>query len=351
MATPLLWVDLDTLDSNITYLAGYFRTAGVRWRPHVKGIRVPAIAHQAVAAGAIGVTCATVAEAETMVGAGIGDVLIANQVVGAEKVTRLVRLCCQADMKVAVDDAANVAILGEAAAAAGVLLGVVVEVDVGQQRAGVKPGQAAVELARCVRNTPGLRFCGLMGWEGHTRAIADVGERHRAIALAMDQLTATADRCRGAGLPVAIVSAGGSGTYDVTAFHPGITEIEAGGAIFCDIMYQKLGVQTRPCLFVRSTVVSRPEPNRIVCDAGFKTLPTWRETPVPLGLAGVEAMHISAEHGVLALKGPNTAIRTGDTLDFVVGYGDATVFLHDHLYGVRAGSVETAWTIQGRDRI
>jgi D-serine deaminase-like pyridoxal phosphate-dependent protein len=349
--TPFLWVDLDTLESNIAHLANYFRTAGVQWRPHVKGIRVPAIAHKAIAAGAIGVTCATVAEAETMVDAGIHDLLIANQVVGQHKIARLVSLCCQADVKVAVDDAANVAALGQAAVAKGVELGIVVEVDVGQQRAGVAPGQAAVELSRRVQHTPGLRFCGLMGWEGHTRAITDVQERHRAIAQAMDRLTTTAALCREAGLPVSIVSGGGSGTYDVTAFHPGITEIQAGGAIFCDVMYQKLGVQTQPCLFVRGTVTSRPAPDRIVCDAGFKTLPTWRETPIPLGLSRVKSIHMSAEHGVVALEVPDSEVKAGDALDFIVGYGDATIFLHDRLYGVRGGTVEAVWMIQGRDKM
>jgi D-serine deaminase-like pyridoxal phosphate-dependent protein len=190
-----------------------------------------------------------------------------------------------------------------------------------------------------------------MGWEGHTRAIKDVSERQQAIAQAMDQLTATAALCRAAGLPVSIVSGGGSGTYDVTAFHPGITEIQAGGAIFCDVMYQKLGVETQPCLFVRSTVTSRPAPERIVCDAGFKTLPTWRETPMPLGLSRVASIHISAEHCVVTLEGPDCEVKAGDALDFIVGYGDATVFLHDTLYGVRSGTVEAAWRIQGRDRI
>ena len=246
--TPYLWVDLDILDSNITYLASYFSRAGVLWRPHVKGIRVPAIAHQAIAAGAIGVTCATVAEGETMVDAGIHDVLVANQVVGRHKIARLVGLCRHADVKVAVDDAANIAALGQAATGKGVELGVVVEVDVGQHRAGVAPGQAVVELSRIVHHTPGLRFCGLMGWEGHTRAITDADQRHQAIAQAIARLTESAALCREAGLPVSIVSGGGSGTYDVTAplglrppgrtaFHPGITEIEAGGAIFCDVMY------------------------------------------------------------------------------------------------------------------
>jgi D-serine deaminase-like pyridoxal phosphate-dependent protein len=137
----------------------------------------------------------------------------------------------------------------------------------------------------------------------------------------------------------------------VTAFHPGITEIQAGGAVFCDVMYQKLGVQTQPCLFVRSTVTSRPAPDRIVCDAGFKTLPTWRETPIPPGLSTMKSIQMSAEHGVVTLEAPDSELRAGDALDFIVGYGDATMFLHDRLYGVRGGIVEAVWRIQGRGKM
>jgi len=346
--TPALWVDLEIMEANIAYLVAYFRQAGVQWRPHVKSIRVPAIAHRALAAGAIGVTCATVAEAENMANGGIQDILIANQVVGPHKTARLVALCHRSDVKVAVDNATNVAALGAAAVSAGVVLGVVVEVDVGQKRAGVAPGQATVDLGQVVRATAGLRFRGLMGWEGHTRAIAEVDLRHQAITQAMEQLTDTADLCRAAGLPVEIVSGGGSGTYDVTAFHPGMTEVEAGGAIFCDVMYQKLGVQTRPCLFVRSTVTSRPTPSRIIFDAGFKTMPMWRESPSPVGLSGVQSMRTNAEHTQVELAAPNTQVELGQAFDFIVGYSDSTVFLFDTIYGVRHGLVETVWTILGR---
>jgi D-serine deaminase-like pyridoxal phosphate-dependent protein len=163
LETPVLWADLDQLERNIAYLANYFKADGVDWRPHVKGIKVPAIAHKALAAGAIGATCTKLSEAEVMAAAGIDDILIANQVVGLEKVARLTNLRRHADVKACVDDPGNAAELGRAATSRGVELGVLVEIDIGLNRAGVLPGQPAVEVARLVHQTPGLRLLSLMG--------------------------------------------------------------------------------------------------------------------------------------------------------------------------------------------
>jgi D-serine deaminase-like pyridoxal phosphate-dependent protein len=349
--TPVLWVDLDQLERNITYLAGYFKAAGVGWRPHTKGVKVPAIAHQAMVAGALGVTCAKLGEAEVMAAAGIRDILIANQIVGPHKAARLAHLQRHADVKVAVDNVANVTELGAAAKAVGVEIGVVVEVDTGMQRAGVAPGQPTAELSCLVHQTPGLRYVGLMTWEGHTRSIADLDERRGAIERSMRQLTESVDLCRQAGLPVHIVSCGGSGTYYVSAFHAGVTEIQAGGAIFGDVTYQGWGVETTPCLFVRAMVTSHPAPDRVIVDAGFKTLPQWAGQPRAVGLRGVKSMYMAAEHGILTLEAPDSTLEVGDALDFILGYGDATLFLHDQLYGIRNGRVEVVWAIQGRGKL
>jgi D-serine deaminase-like pyridoxal phosphate-dependent protein len=349
--TPVLWVDLGGLARNIGHVAETLKAAGVEWRPHVKGIKVPAIAHQALAAGAVGVTCAKLGEAEVMAAAGISDILIANQVAGPRKIRRLVNLRRQADVKIAVDNVANVVELGEAAVAQGVELGVVVEVDIGMHRAGVAPGQEALALSRAVHNRPGLRYEGLMGWEGHARSEADLDSRKPIIEEAIGHLVESAELCRAAGLPVKIVSAGGTGTYYVTAFQPGVTEIQAGGAIFGDTASRDWGVDTMPCLFVRTMVTSRPALDRIILDAGFKTLPTWHSTPEAVGLLGVQSLRMSAEHGTVTLNQPNSEVQVGDALDFVVGYGDETVCLHDRLYGIRGDTIEVVWAIEGRGKI
>ena len=207
-------------------------------------------------------------------------------------------------------------------------------------------------LARLAHQTPGVCFRGLMAWEGHAVAIADPTLKRTEVEKAVGLLTATADQCRAADLPVDIVSCGGSGTYKITAFLPGVTEIQAGGAIFCDMTYQSWGVDTSPALFVRSTVVSRPAADRIIFDAGFKTLPAWiSRTPTPVDLPGFESFRTSAEHGTVTLAAPNDSIKVGDAFDFIVGYGDSTVFLHDNLYGLRDEVVEVVWPILGRGKL
>jgi D-serine deaminase-like pyridoxal phosphate-dependent protein len=349
--TPVLWVDLDVLERNIALMASHCRTAGVQWRPHTKGIKTPAIAHKLLAAGALGVTCAKVGEAEVMAAAGITDILIANQVVGPHKITRLVNLRRHADVKVAVDNPTVAAAIGAAAVAKGVEIGVLIEVNTGMDRAGVSPGAPTVELARQVHQTPGLRLRGVMTWEGHTLASTDAEEKRRGIEQSIGQLLETVTACRDADLPMEIISCGGSGTYQVTANIAGITEIQAGGGIFGDMAYQGWGVSTEPALFVRSMVTSRPTPQRVILDAGFKTMPRGFANPKPLGLPAVQSFVLSAEHGNIALEAPSDQPRVGDCVDIIVGYSDATVVLHDVLYGVRNGVVEAVWPVLGRGKL
>ncbi|MCL4861635.1 MAG: alanine racemase [Caldilineaceae bacterium] len=349
--TPILWTDLDQLEQNIASMAQHCKEAGIHWRPHTKGIKTPAIVHKLLAAGALGITCAKLGEAEVMAAAGVTDILIANQVVGAQKITRLANLRRHADVKVAVDNADVVAAMGAAARAKGVELGVVVEVNTGMERAGVLPGAPTVALARLAHETPGVRLRGLMTWEGHTLASVDPDEKQRGIHKSIRMLLESVEACRRAGLPVEIVSCGGSGTYMITTTIPGITEIQAGGAIFGDMAYQAWGAPTTPALFVQSMVTSRPTPQRIIIDAGFKTLPRGFATPKPLGLAGVKSIAFSAEHGIITLEEQNDALKVGDRLDIIVGYSDATVCLHEQIYGIRRGCVETVWPVLARGKL
>jgi D-serine deaminase-like pyridoxal phosphate-dependent protein len=349
--TPLLWVDMDRLEANITQLAACFREAGVAWRPHIKGIKIPPIARKAIAAGAIGVTCAKLGEAEVMAASGVTDILVANQIVGRQKIERLLALRDRADVKVAVDDPYNVRELGQAASAKGLTIGIVVEVDIGMGRAGVPPGEPTLELSRLVASTPGLEYRGLMAWEGQVFGIEDTERKQAEVRRAVGLLGKSADLCRAAGLPVTIISGGGSIDYWISAKLGVLTEVQAGGAIFCDAKYLASGAQTRPSLFVRSMVNSRPSPDKVIFDAGFKALPAWVQPPLPVGLPAVSSFKVSAEHLAVILEQPDTRIRPGDCFDFVVGYGDATVFLYDVLYGVRAGRVEVVWPVEARCRL
>jgi len=352
--TPALVVDLDALDRNTTRMAQTFRQAGVGWRPHTKGQKVPALAHRLLAAGAFGVTCAKVSEAEVMAAAGIRDILIANQVIGAAKVRRLAYLCSQADVIVAVDSATGIAQLDQAAAEAGTRPRVVVEVDTGMGRCGVQPGEAVVALARRVMDAAHLRFVGVIGWEGHCAAIEDPAQKRAAVSQAVGQLTASADLCRQAGLPVSIVSCSGTGTYQIAANVPGITEVQAGGGVFGDVYYRdSFHVEHECALTMMTTVISRPNPTLIVTDAGFKTFGTSHGRPEPLGIPKerIQSISFSAEHSRIFLTEPDDGVQVGDHLEFIVGYSDATVFLHDVLYATRANVVQAAWDIAGRGKL
>lgn len=349
--TPALLVDLDAMERNIAKTAALLKGAGVNWRPHTKGQKVPEIAKLEIAAGAIGVTCAKLGEAEVMADNGVDHILIANQVVGPQKAARLAALCRRADVTVSVDSEANVAELDAAARAAGVRIPVVVEVNIGINRCGAEPGEPTVALAKRVQGTPGLRFVGVMGWEGHARRFTDPEQRRVACEEAVGMLTWTAQQCREAGLPVEIVSCGGTGTAEFSSRVPGVTEMQAGGIIFNDVYYSELGLDREFALTVLSTVISRPTPTRIVTDAGKKTMSSDNRPPRPIGLSDVTSVSLSAEHGKVELAEPNTDLRVGDKLEWIVGYSDTTVCLHDQIYGLRRGRVESVWPVLARGKI
>ncbi len=350
--TPVLLVDLDVMEANIARMAGACRSGGVAWRPHTKGLKIPALAHKALQAGALGVTCAKLGEAEVMAAAGIRDILIANQIVTPAKIARLAGLRRHADVAVLVDDPENVAALGAAARAAGAVLRVLIEIDIGMGRAGLQPGPAVLALAKTIAQTRGVQLAGVEGWEAHTTQIGDEREKADAIAKAVGLLTGAADMLRAADFPIEIVSCGGTGTYQTTVCQPGVTEVQAGGGILSDVRYRtEYHVDHPYALTVMTTVVSRPGAHRIVCDAGKKAMSTDSGEPLPIGIEGSYSLRFSAEHVTLELEAGNSSLNVGDRVEFVVGYSDTTVHLHDEMIGTRGDHVEIIWPILGRGKM
>jgi D-serine deaminase-like pyridoxal phosphate-dependent protein len=351
--TPALLVDIETMDRNIAHIAATMRQHGVRWRPHAKGHKCPTITHRQIAAGAIGVTVAKVSEAEVMAASGVMDILIANQVVGPIKTRRLAALIAAtgADVIVCVDSPANVRELDDAAAAFDVRPRVLVEVDSGMKRCGVAPGEPTVALAKAVDASPHLRFSGLMAWEGHTVSMDEHEMRRDEIVKAIGRLTGAAEAVRAAGLPVDIVSCGGSGTYLHAAPQPGITEVQAGGATMGDGFYRALESPVEPALTLLTTVTSRPAEDRIVVDAGRRAIDPSQKAPVARGIEGVQAIRFSAEHGVMALDGPTEWPRVGDRIELEVNYTDQAVHLHESLFGIRNGVIAAVWPVACRGRM
>lgn len=350
--TPALLVDLDLLEANIARIARTCRESGVRWRPHTKGQKTPEIIRKELAAGASGITCAKLGEAEVLATAGIRDILIANQIVGTIKVGRLVDLLDRAEPMVAIDHPGSVVELGCAAAARGKRLDVVIEVDIGMKRAGLPPGEPVVALAKAIAAHRGLRFRGLMGWESHAVGIADPEAKARAVGEAVGRLTATASACREAGLGVEIVSCGGTGTFPYCAQQAGVTEVQVGGGVFSDRHYvTHYHVDFPYALTVLATVTSRPTGSRIVLDAGRKAMSDDAALPLPLGLPEVQSLRLSAEHATIELVAPSEAPRVGDRIELVVGYSDTTVHLHEELVGVRSDRIEAVWPVLARGKI
>ncbi|MCC7372801.1 MAG: DSD1 family PLP-dependent enzyme [Chloroflexi bacterium] len=350
--TPALLVDLDVLDQNIARMMGTFREHGVGWRPHTKAIKIPALAHKLIEAGAHGVTVAKLSEAEIMAAAGIKDILITGPVVGARKAARLAMLSKYAAPIGVVDCVEHIDMLDKAAQEHGATIRAVIEVDLGLKRCGVQPGEASVALAKEVHSRKGLTFEGMMAWEGHALRIQDQAEKQATVTEAVSKLLDTARDCKAAGLPVNIISCGGTGTYPFSAAVHGITEVEAGGGIYGDLVYRNaFNIDHPMAMTVLSTVLSRPIPGRIVCDSGFKSLSTQNMLPQPKGIEHVTGVRMSAEHASIDLDAPNTGVKVGDKVEWYVGYTDATVILHETMYGHRDGIVEVAWPVVGRGKL
>jgi D-serine deaminase-like pyridoxal phosphate-dependent protein len=347
--TPALLLDLDRFEFNVAKMAGHFRDRNVAWRPHAKAFKSPAIAHQLRKAGAIGVTVAKVSEAEVMAAAGIDDILIAHLVVGPSKAARLAALQRHADVKATVDHPAHVAPLGEAAERAGVTVGILVDVDLGMGRNGVRSPEAAVGLARQVAATPGLRFDGVMGYEGHTLMIENRDAKRAAIGEAIGTLLRTRDDIEQTGLTCRIVSAGGTGSYQYTADLAGVTEIQAGGGIFaCRYYTQLCGVEGhQPALTVLATVVGRPSPDHAILDIGQKSVSGYRTPPVLRDHPNCPVLGLSAEHATVEVA-PGTRLEIGEKVSVIPGYSDFTFVLHDRVLGHRRNLVESAWNLSGR---
>ncbi|HEX7449390.1 MAG TPA: DSD1 family PLP-dependent enzyme [Pirellulales bacterium] len=351
--TPALCLDLDVMEANIAAVAETCRHHGVAWRPHAKGHKVAAIARAELSAGALGVTCAKLAEAEVMAAGGVRDILIANLIVGDQKLRRLVELARRADPIVCIDHRDQAAPLSQAMAAAGLRVRVILEVDIGLARVGVAPGGPTVALARELRSLAGLEFAGIMGYEGHLLTVPECEGKADKIARALETLVETRRALEAADIACPIVSCAGTGSYLHSVRQPGITEIQAGGAIFMDAFYRhKCQVPELDfALTVVATIVSRPAPQRAIIDAGRKTMHGDFQPPLVIGRDDVRMARLSAEHGELTLDASAQGLKIGDRLELVPGYADLTTVLHDQFYCFRGGRLVDIWPIEARGKL
>jgi len=350
-ATPALLLDLPKAERNIAEMARRMDRLPAALRPHAKIHKSPILGRRQLDAGAIGLTTATVWEASAMIEAGLDEILIANQVVGALKAAELARIAGLGTVTVAVESIRNADELAAAAAAAGTRIGVVVEYDVGLHRAGARTHEEAIWLARHISRLPGLRLRGLLGYEGHCMLEPDRELRAQKAGAANDALVALADAFERERLPTEIVAAGGLGTWDTTGANARITEIHAGSYIFMDIFHRALVPGFEVALTVLATIVSRSWPMAVL-DAGRKAIGIDRALPEIVGGDAV----IRYEHGVHFINEEHTAIvlrdgaglDVGDRVELVSGYAPTTVNLNDIYHVVDGETIVDVWPIEAR---
>jgi D-serine deaminase-like pyridoxal phosphate-dependent protein len=355
--TPVLLVDLDALERNIARMRDLTAAAGIACRPHAKAHKTPVIAQMQREAGAVGVCCAKLGEAEVLAASGVDDILITTPVIGASKLGRLMHIANQATIAVVVDDAENVAEIARAAHTAGVRTDVVIEVDVGQHRCGVQPGEPAVGLAQAIAGQRWLNLRGLQGYQGSIQMVASFAERRAATRAAHALLAETAEAVRRAGIPVSVLTGGGSGTSVIDAAEHGLTEVQPGGYIFMDSRYRKIEWDTgdtvpfEQALSLLAGVVSRPAADRAIVDMGLKAVSSDGGIPVPVDVPGATFAFGGEEHGQLSWNGARCPLALGDKVRFHPTHCDTTVNLHDQYIVHRGDEVVDVWPIPARGRV
>jgi D-serine deaminase-like pyridoxal phosphate-dependent protein len=342
LSTPALVVDLDVFEANVAAMAAILRGTGKTIRPHVKTHRTPELARRQLNDSAVGITCATVGEAEAMVAAGLEDILVANEVVEPRKITRLVDLARRARIAVAVDDRQPVGALSQEAARIGVTLDVLIDVDVLLHRCGVGSADEAIALARVIEGSPGLRLRGIMGYEGRLRLRDE--DRAGRIAGAYAAMGEVVAALRSAGFAIDVVSGAGTSTLREAIADPTITEIQAGVYALMEPELLNLELPFRLATAIRGTVISR-HPGRIVLDIGRRVVGMEYGPPFPVGMPAADVA-ISDEHATIQMPDPLPAL--GSQLDLVPGQIRTTFNLHNEVWISRGGQIIDRWPITAR---
>jgi D-serine deaminase-like pyridoxal phosphate-dependent protein len=360
--TPEVAIDLRRLQANIARAAAVAEAHGVRLRPHVKTHKMLQVAALQIDAGAVGIQVAKLGEAEVFAHAGIADIFIGYPLVGAQKIARLIQLLegTGATISVATDSMEAARPIAKAAAAAGLRVPLLIEVDTGLRRLGVQP-QQALDLARELAELDGIELAGLFTHEGHVYTDArSVDEKRAMTQAACAAVTETAERIRADGIPLATVSVGSSGTFRFAVECENLTEVRPGTYVFNDLsqLLQGAAAQNDLAAFVIATVVGRPEATRAVIDAGSKVLTSDRlivSDPEMTfgsvaGYPGASVTRLSEEHGLVELP-PNTDMRVGDRVAIVPNHICPVINLTDSVSVIADGVFAERWLVAARGRV
>ncbi len=358
LETPAVIVDLDVMEDNLSRMAEYCRGQKIALRPHTKTHKIPELAARQLALGAAGITVAKIGEAEVMIRAGIKDILIAYPLVGEQKAARLADLTESSAITVALDSEDAAQAISKQISCRGSRVGVLVEVDVGYRRCGISDENDLLNLARKISSIPGLDFRGLMFFPGQFVAAPEV--RARMLTEVNNLLDRIYNAFERAEVPITTVSGGSTPTaYSAHQFH-GVNEIRPGMYAFNDRNMVGVGVAAEDdcALCVVCTVVSTSVPGRAIIDGGSKTFSSDRYLAGDgrsFGLvredSATDLESLSEEHGHLNIERATRRYRVGDRISVIPNHVCSTINMHDEIYGVRGGRVETVWTVAGRGKI
>lgn len=354
--TPALVVDMDILEANIARVHARFRDSAANIRPYVEAHRCPAIAHKQLAAGgAIGIGVASVGEGEVFAQSGFRDILIANPIASPPKISRLCALANMAKVTIAADNAANIRRLSDAAATGGVALNVVVDINTGQPRGGVSPGQPALDLARAIVQADALNFAGLMCCDvPDFTAAADALAADALAADARNRIQQTLDTrqlLERHGIDVESVIVGGDSCLEQAADTDGVTEALAGAYALMDQAHAALLPQIQPAAAVMASVTSLPEPGTAILDTGRKAMGEDFGFPALADFPALQVASMSAEHGKLQwTDDAQVSLALGDKIRLIPLEIGGCVNVYDYIHAARDGKLEAVLDISARGK-
>jgi len=357
LATPALVIDLDALERNIAAMAAHAKKAGVALRPHAKTHKCSQIARLQLAAGALGICCAKLGEAEALAEAGIDSILLTSPVVTERAMARVMALNAKiGELRVTCDNAAVAARLDEAARASGKTLRVVVDIDPGLGRTGIRPGEGALALVEQVAKSAHLEFAGLQCYAGQVQHMESPNERRSASLGALKELAELRDALKARGLAPKLLSGGGTGTFDIDPDAKTLTELQVGSYVFMDRQYNDVWTKPgdrppfEPSLFVQTTVISANREGLATTDAGFKAFATDAGNPQIYSGApeGANYFFFGDEQGGIFYPSSNGKLSVGDVIQCIVPHCDPTVNLYDSFHCVRGDVLESIWDIEAR---
>lgn len=352
--TPVLVIDRDALERNIAAMAKFARDRGLALRPHAKTHKSVEIARLQLEAGAVGVCCAKLGEAEALAASGIGAILITSPVVTPQAIGRLAALNArEADLRVVADHPDNVDSLGAAAKAAGKPLTVLIDIDPGIRRTGVASPEAAAALAERIAQHGALHFGGVQFYCGVQQHIASYEERRAAIEDRSAYLRTVLDALAAVGHAPDLITGGGTGTHRIDADIGVLNELQTGSYVFMDRQYSDCDLSGgaapfETALVVDARVISANHASMATIDAGFKALATDGGAPAIADGAPAMFVFMGDEHG--ALIAPDRVFQLGELVSLQVPHCDPTVNLYDAYHVVRDGTLIDIWPVTARGR-